>query len=349
MTARGARRPLPRPAKARVAFGVVAVALLAAAALAAAFTKPGALPQEKVPVAVDALPVKSFAFGSQDHRFGRLEFRGGLVLTSAFAGFGGISGFTLAGDGGRFLAVTDAGLFLEGRLVVDGDLPVGLADVSAIAIRDDKGLPLARSGQGDAESLTLSGDAAYVGFEGRNQIWRYPRSPLGAAGVPVEAPAIRGLAVNKGLEALFFVPSGPLRGALVGIAEEGVTRADALDGFIIGGPRPGTFSVRRHDAFAATDAAVTPDGDVILLERHYTRSTGVKMRLRRFPLAAVKPGATIDGEVLGTFDMGYQIDNMEGLAVTRNAAGETLLTIVSDDNFNPLQRTVLLRFALLAD
>ena len=63
----------------------------------------------------------------------------------------------------------------------------------------------------------------------------------------------------------------------------------------------------------------------------------------------MKPGATIDGEVLGTFDMGYQIDNMEGLAVTRNAAGETLLTIVSDDNFNPLQRTVLLRFALLAD
>lgn len=347
MTVRAAgRRSFP---SIRFRLALAAAALLAALALATAFTKPGALPLDKVPVAVDAVPVKTFAFNDERQRFGPLEFRGGLVLSSAFPGFGGISGLALDDDDARFLAVTDAGLFLAGRLVLEGDRPVGMAEVSAIAIRDDKGLPIARSGQGDAESLSLSGDAAYVGFEGRNQIWRYPRAPLGANGVPVEAPAVRSLSVNKGLETLVFVPSGPLRGALIGLSEEGVTRAETLDGFIIGGPRPGTFSVRRHDAFAATDAALTPDGDVILLERHYTRSTGVKMRLRRFPLAAVTPGAVIDGEVLGTFDMGYQIDNMEGLAVTRNAAGETLLTIISDDNFNPLQRTVLLRFALRAD
>jgi hypothetical protein len=332
----------------RVRLALAAAALLAALALATAFTKPGALPLDKVPVAVDAVPVKTFAFNDERRRFGALEFRGGLVLSSTFAGFGGISGFALDADGARFLAVTDAGLFLEGRLVLDGDRPLGMADVSAVAIRDDKGGPIARAG-GDAESLTVARDAVFVGFEGRNEIWRYPRPPLGATGTRVDAPAIGGLGGNKGLETLVFVPSGALKGALVGIAETGAARADVLDGFIIGGPRPGTFSVRRHDAFSATDAALTLDGDVILLERHYTRSTGVKMRLRRFPLDAVKPGAVIGGEVLGTFDMGYQIDNMEGLAVTRNAAGETLLTIISDDNFNPLQRTVLLRFALLAD
>jgi hypothetical protein len=38
---------------------------------------------------------------------------------------------------------------------------------------------------------------------------------------------------------------------------------------------------------------------------------------------------------------------MEALAVHRNAAGETILTLISDDNFNPLQRTILLRFALV--
>jgi hypothetical protein len=38
---------------------------------------------------------------------------------------------------------------------------------------------------------------------------------------------------------------------------------------------------------------------------------------------------------------------MEALGVHRNAAGETILTIISDDNFNPLQRTILLRFALV--
>ena len=42
----------------------------------------------------------------------------------------------------------------------------------------------------------------------------------------------------------------------------------------------------------------------------------------------------------------YQIDNMEGLAVRPGENGETLLTIVSDDNNSLLQRTLLLQFAL---
>ena len=40
---------------------------------------------------------------------------------------------------------------------------------------------------------------------------------------------------------------------------------------------------------------------------------------------------------------------MEGLAVHTGSQGETLLTLISDDNFNSLlQRTVLLQFALPA-
>jgi hypothetical protein len=45
-------------------------------------------------------------------------------------------------------------------------------------------------------------------------------------------------------------------------------------------------------------------------------------------------------------DLGYEIDNMEGLSVHRNAGGETVLTLISDDNFSNIQRTLLLQFAL---
>ena len=38
---------------------------------------------------------------------------------------------------------------------------------------------------------------------------------------------------------------------------------------------------------------------------------------------------------------------MEGLAVSRGRGGETLLTLISDNNFNTvLQRTIILQFAL---
>ena len=44
--------------------------------------------------------------------------------------------------------------------------------------------------------------------------------------------------------------------------------------------------------------------------------------------------------------MGHQIDNMEGLSVHRAADGALVLTLISDDNFSPLQRTLLLQFTL---
>ena len=48
-------------------------------------------------------------------------------------------------------------------------------------------------------------------------------------------------------------------------------------------------------------------------------------------------------------NLSYQdanIDNMEGLAVRRGPKGETLLYMISDNNFSPFQRTVLLMFEL---
>ena len=73
------------------------------------------------------------------------------------------------------------------------------------------------------------------------------------------------------------------------------------------------------------------------------------MRIRRIPLAGLKPGALVDGAQLIYADLGFQIDNMEGIAVHRSAQGETIMTLVSDDNFSLFQRNLLLQFALVAE
>ena len=54
----------------------------------------------------------------------------------------------------------------------------------------------------------------------------------------------------------------------------------------------------------------------------------------------------VDGPVLFDVDLGYEIDNMEGLSVHRSAGGEVVLTLISDDNFSAVQRTLLLQFTL---
>jgi hypothetical protein len=143
-------------------------------------------------------------------------------------------------------------------------------------------------------------------------------------------------------------PKGtPIGGALIAISERGMDEAKNIRGFLIGGPKPGLFSVKPSDDYDVVDCALTPNSDVLILERHFSWRRGVAMRIRRVPLADIVPGAVLEGSLLITADMGFQIDNMEGLSVHRAANGDIVLTLVSDDNFSLIQRTILLQFTLL--
>ena len=83
-----------------------------------------------------------------------------------------------------------------------------------------------------------------------------------------------------------------------------------------------------------------------LLERRFSYLGG----LWRPPAArrCRRDQAGPSGRRAGDFqsDASQQIDNMEGLAIHREG-GDTVLTMMSDDNFNGIQRTLLLEFALV--
>jgi hypothetical protein len=160
-------------------------------------------------------------------------------------------------------------------------------------------------------------------------------------------PGISRLPFNRGLEAIGVVPPGtPLAGTLVAISERSRENADGADGFLIGGPAPGGFRVRRTDDYDITDLAFLPEGDMLILERRYSLLRGIAMRIRRIAAGTLTPGAVVDGPVLIEAGPEAQIDNMEALAVSRSPAGETIITLMSDDNFSFFQRNLVLRFAL---
>jgi hypothetical protein len=284
-------------------------------------------------------------------RFGSLVFRGGIELSSPYPDFGGISAIRVGADGARFIAVSDKGRWLRGRIVYDGARPAGIADAEMAPVLGADGRPLAARGWYDTESLTEDGGTIYLGIERAHRIVRFDfaRHGLSARGLPIPLPpGIAKLPNNKGLECLAFVPKGSLARTLIAISERGLDAAGNIKGFLIGGASPGEFSVKRNGDFDVTDCALTPAGDLLVLERSFSRLRGVGMRIRRVPLAEVKPGATVDGAALIEADMGYQIDNMEGLSVHRAADGSLVLTLISDDNFSIIQRTLLLQFTLAA-
>jgi hypothetical protein len=329
-------------------------AVIASVPLLAAI--PGAaqvLPSVARPLAIDIRSEPITAFDVRDpsrRQFGLLEFRGGLVLRSPHGSFGGLSAIRVAADGAHFIALTDKGWWFRGRLLYEGTRPSGIADAEMAPMLGADGKPLAARGWYDAESIAEDGGTLYVGIERVHQIVRfnYGKEGLLARGRAIALPPeLRALPANKGVEALVFVPKGfTLAGSLIAISERGLDKMGNIVGFLIGGPTPGNFAIKRSSNYDITDAALLPGGDVLLLERRFGWDSGLGVRVRRIALDEIKPRALVDGSVLFDADLGYEIDNMEGLSVHRGAAGEIVLTLVSDDNFSAVQRTLLLQFIM---
>ena len=78
-------------------------------------------------VEIEARPIAHFQRGRPDlKRFGPLEFRGGLVLSSPSRHFGGWSGLAMDADGKSLVAVSDVGVWLTADLAYDGNRPAKL-------------------------------------------------------------------------------------------------------------------------------------------------------------------------------------------------------------------------------
>ena len=306
-----------------------------------------------VAIEVSARPIASF--DTRDHqrvRFGALEYSSGLVLTSRFPGFGGLSAWRwLDAKGERFIAVSDKGSWFTGRILYRGREMTGLADVEAAPLLGPDGRPITARGWYDSEAIALDGNVAYVALERVNQVLRYDFSKgfTRARGEVVPLPpAARKLPYNKGLEALVVVPKGlPLAGTLIAISERGLDRNRNLIAFLVGGPTPGQFSVVRSDDFDVSDAVLLPSGELLLLERKFAWLSGVDVRIRRIALKSLIPGAVVDGPSIFEADLGSEIDNMEGIDAHVTPEGDTVLTMISDDNFSVIQRNLLLQFTLV--
>jgi len=313
-----------------------------------------AKPDDPASLEVNARRIEHFDPRDASHvRYGALEFRSGLVLTSSFRGFGGLSALRLDKKGERFISLSDKANWFTGLLTYRGKALSGLADVKSAPILGSDGKPISQRGWFDTESLAFDGTTAYVGLERVNQILRFDfgKDGIRARGEPISLPAgIDKLPFNKGLESLVFVPKGqPLAGTLIAISERGLDPAGNILGFLIGGPAPGQFSVKRTKNFDISDATLLPSGDLLLLERKFSVMEGVGIRIRRVSAGSIARDAVIDGPTIFEVDLGYEIDNMEGIDTHVAENGDTVVTMISDDNFSMIQRTLLLQFTLVEE
>lgn len=85
-----------------------------------------------------------------------------------------------------------------------------------------------------------------------------------------------------------------------------------------------------------------PDGRLYLLERAL-RGLFFATRVRRFEIAE---GARVVSEETLLETAAGTHDNLEGISVWRDGAGDIRITMISDDNFRFLQRTEIVEYRL---
>jgi hypothetical protein len=336
------------------AAAAVAASLAVLAVAPALADKPLTVLPGPTPTTITAIPIDFDRNNPGRKEFGKLIFRAGLNLYAKTSHFGGFSGLALDPSGRMVLAISDAGIWMRATLDYDGRRLKGLTDAVLGPVLGADGKPLRDDAMRDSEGMTLvDGDprqgTAYVSFEGKHRIARYPFTPerFGPPTGTVPLPAgAKGMVPNRGIEAFVLMRTGKLKGTILAFTEGRVDKNGNVLGWLIGGPTPGGIFLKRIGGFDITDAAALPDGGVVLLERRFRFSEGIKMRVRRIAASEIKRGAVVQGEVLLDADDSLNIDNMEAIAAHRAASGETVLTLMSDDNFSALQRTLIMQFTL---
>lgn len=305
----------------------------------------------KFAISLDAHTLPLSSSDPKLNTLGRLRYRGGLEIDSSDSRFGGLSAMAISADGTQILAISDEAHWFRATLhySAKGDLS-GISDGALADMRALDGATL-RGKQGDAEGMAtvtphgIDGEVL-VSFEGDHRVWRYDLAK-GLDAVPSAFPmpdAIKSLDSNKGLES--FVALGG--GKYLAIAETGQNTDGTHPAWLVGDGAPQTLRVTHHDPYEVTDGTIGPDGNLYLMERHYFGPLGgVVAAVREVPSAAIKPGAQLDGGEIAKFTMRQNIDNMEGIAMRLGPDDKTFVYLLADDNYSPIERTVLLMFELL--
>lgn len=273
-----------------------------------------------------------------------LAYRGGLELSSNDPRFGGLSGLVVGANGERLVAISDRGHWFEARLVYEADGRLAaLADPSMSPLLDETGTPLTGKLERDAESLASApGGGFLVSFERHHRILHYAAPGATAQPVDFVISDLSDLDHNLGIEAMEYLDDG----RLLLVAEDHFVSDGQLASWLIDDKLADPLSYPGNGYFKPTDLARLADGRLLVIERGRTRIRGRKARLMLIESPS-GPGAISDPTELARFQPPFQVESYEGLASRTADNGETLIYIISDDDFSGLQRTLLLMFALV--
>jgi len=272
---------------------------------------------------------------ARENQLTGLKLAGAWQLKSEESNFGGLSGLDVL-NADTLLSVTDAGAFVWIGLDPETGAPNGSGSIAYM--RGADGNYFSNKRDGDAEGLSIRDGLALVSFEQDHRIAAFDLDGCGAAARAAEivslAPVIDGrkLADNGGPEGL------ALSGDKLSVGFEfrkstgspfGALKADGTLADLAYTSQPQLFVLTGMDEAGDLSAKIF---------RAYDPVRGARVILQ-----VDRDGARIADAF---FKSPLPVDNFEGVAIGETPSGAPRIWVISDDNFNPSQRTLLLALDL---
>lgn len=256
--------------------------------------------------------------------------------------FGGISDFQVEDETAYLLSDT-AGIFVADVVRSEQGWITGFDHVEGRHLYNQAGDILSKR-QGDSESLLLIDDKqALISLERDHRIatfdihqgaW-YEQEPIFTSKDPV-------LKDNNGIEGMARLADGRLIAMSEGKRKDGTA--------VVYTQKDEGWTERHYtpaSSYEVTELATDPrTGDLFVLERAFSRAKGARARLARVSADEAAHAEQLNGVELARLNFFHGVDNMEGMVVERTETGELRVHLISDDNFNEAQRTVIMGLSI---
>jgi hypothetical protein len=286
-------------------------------------------------ITAEALPLNRDQPGV--NTVGSLHYVAGWSLTAESDFFGGFSGLLVGADGKSIIALSDRGDWLSATLDITSKTPL----TNGLLYPFEKDAHSKTKSAYDAESLVRTEDGFLVGLEQWHRIVAF--DSIGGTNRMAPYNDLIDLSVmssNGGLEAMTTLADG----RLFMMAERGLDLKGTLPVWIADKKQAETRRFSPPKNYSPTDAVSLPNGDVMLLMRHFSTLDGVSAKLMLIPSAEINGDGVIKGRELAHLAPSFSVDNMEALDARLLPNGKIRLYMMSDDNFSMRQRTLLMIF-----
>ena len=241
----------------------------------------------------------------------------------------------VSADGKRLVAVSDRGRVIEATLDRTEGVLTGVTLTHSVALRDPSGQILVKPFT-DAEGLAIAADGrAFASFEGQHRVAALTVADGRTTPLP-SMPEFDFVSENAGFEALAVRSDD----TLIAIPEQSSGASFPVIAYIAETGWELLAELPKRGPFLPVGADFDTEGRLYLLERTVT-PLGFRTRIRRFDLDDPKLTETT---LLQSLPARY--DNLEAISVWTDDEGQTRLTLISDDNFFPVQQTQIVEFTL---